>query len=220
MKYVDHFRETNRHEGSNLFSTNMVAVRILDLGAHEIVLWLDDTFPLGTNGAALKLDVIAPAEAVGIVMDLLTNAPLAGNRRQPLWASLNTAAAAFARADFIAGANQLDAFENKVRAQIAPSDPLLAESLLQAARTVIEGVDATGGGQRGWRFQSVTHQAGVGVRVRLVGAPGRSPIVEASTNLVNWQKVGVAVDHGNGTFDFLDVHAGRFHSRFYRLVSP
>ena len=32
--------------------------------------------------------------------------------------------------------------------------------------------------------------------------------------------IGVAVDHGDGTFEFEDSHAAKFPNRFYRIVSP
>lgn len=141
------------YDGGNLFSTNVVAVRILGLGMHEIVLRLDDTFPLGTNGASLKLDVISPAEAVEIIMDLLAESPLTGKRRQPLLARLRAAKFLFERSHFVAGVNQLVDFQNRIRAQVSPSDPLLGENLIQAAQTVIDGLDAAGGSKRGWQFR-------------------------------------------------------------------
>ena len=45
-------------------------------------------------------------------------------------------------------------------------------------------------------------------------------VLEASTNLVNREKIGIAVDHGDGTFSFEDANASRFPNRFYRIVSP
>jgi len=44
--------------------------------------------------------------------------------------------------------------------------------------------------------------------------------VEASTDMVNWEKIGVAVANGDGTFTFEDPNAAKFPNRFYRVVSP
>ena len=47
---------------------------------------------------------------------------------------------------------------------------------------------------------------------------GRLYILEASTNLVDWERIGVAVDRGDGKFTFEDANAARFPNRFYRAV--
>jgi hypothetical protein len=67
---------------------------------------------------------------------------LATNRLQPLLASLNAARASFASENLEPGINQLNAFQNKVRAQVAPSDPALADQLLQAAQRIIDNAAA------------------------------------------------------------------------------
>jgi hypothetical protein len=56
-------------------------------------------------------------------------------------------------------------------------------------------------------------------RVQLsISAPAlQTPVVEASTNLVDWEPIGVAVDQGNGLFQFEDPEAARYSSRFYRV---
>jgi hypothetical protein len=60
--------------------------------------------------------------------------------RQPLRATLETALASLQRGNSIAAANQLVAFQNKVRAQVAPSDTELAQALIAAAQQVIEAM--------------------------------------------------------------------------------
>ena len=47
---------------------------------------------------------------------------------------------AFDRGNSIPGINQLEAFQNKVRAQINPTDPALAETFTQAAQKFLETV--------------------------------------------------------------------------------
>jgi hypothetical protein len=128
------------YEGTNLFSTNVVAVRVLNVGSHEIRLWLDDTFPMGTNSLTVTVEVITPAQAVGIVMELLDNSDLGRQETQPLAASLKAAARSFDRGNARAAVNQLGAFQNKVRAQVAPSEPELAEDLIRSAQIIIDAV--------------------------------------------------------------------------------
>jgi poly(3-hydroxybutyrate) depolymerase len=128
------------YEGTNLFSTNVVATNLLSLGTHEVLLKLDDTCPLGTNTATVTVEVITPAEAVVIVLGLLDDSNLPRNRRQPLVASLGAAAASFERGNLTAGANQLEAFQHKVRAQVMPLAPQLAKDLVSAAQTILDAL--------------------------------------------------------------------------------
>ncbi len=128
------------YEGTNMFSTNVVATNLLSLGTHKLMLTVDDTHPLGTNSATVTVEVITPAEAVVIVIGLLDDSNLPRNRRQPLLASLGVAAASFERGNFTAGANQLEAFQHKVRAQVTPFAPELAKELLSAAQTILDAL--------------------------------------------------------------------------------
>jgi poly(3-hydroxybutyrate) depolymerase len=128
------------YEGTNLFSTNVVATNLLSLGTHEVVLRVDDTYPLGTNSTNLTVEVISPAEAVGIIIDLLDHSNLPRNRRQPLMASLRAAVVSFERGNLTAGANQLEAFQHKLRAQVMPFAPELAQDLIGAAQTILDAL--------------------------------------------------------------------------------
>jgi hypothetical protein len=58
------------------------------------------------------------------------------------------------------------------------------------------------------------------VQLQLTAERGTICILEASTNLVHWEKIGVAADRGDGTFTFEDPNAPGFPSRYYRVVSP
>jgi len=50
--------------------------------------------------------------------------------------------------------------------------------------------------------------------------PTLSYVIQASTNLTSWSAIGVPVQEGSaGDFDFTDVNAGQFTSRFYRVVT-
>ena len=55
-------------------------------------------------------------------------------------ATLKAAAASFDDGRVQPGINQLGAFQNKVRAQVAPLDPVLADSLINAAQVIIDAL--------------------------------------------------------------------------------
>ena len=49
---------------------------------------------------------------------------------------------------------------------------------------------------------------------------GRLGLIEASTNLVDWEAVGVATVQSDGSFEFEDAGADKDLCRFYRLALP
>jgi hypothetical protein len=90
----------------------------------------------GTDIGAFEVQTstITPAQAV---QHLLEQVNSHWRRPQPLRATLDAALASIERGNVTAAVNQLQAFQNKVRAQVAPSDPLLAGTLLQEAGEII-----------------------------------------------------------------------------------
>ena len=125
------------YEGTNLLSTNAVCSELLTTGTHEITLLLNDTFPYGTNTAVAQVEVVTPAEAVGILIDMVNRSNLGDKNKQPLLASLEAAAASFERGNVAPALHQLEAFEKKVRTQIEPFAPAVAADLLRAAESLI-----------------------------------------------------------------------------------
>jgi len=69
-------------------------------------------------------------------------ANLGGKNKQPLLATLWAALASIERGNSVAAANQLHAFQNKVRAQVA--DPTLAAQFIEVAQQVIDALEAAG----------------------------------------------------------------------------
>ena len=144
-------------------------------------------------------------------------------RSRPLIATLSAALHSIERGNFVSAVNQLLAFQNKVRAQVAPSDPALAASFIAAAQGSLmpcaaERLTQAAGRMGGSRLWLAIPMDGCRCNGRL--APGPAYILEASTNLVDWERIGVAVDRGDGMFSFEDANATRFPKRFYRIVSP
>lgn len=57
------------------------------------------------------------------------------------------------------------------------------------------------------------------VRLSVAGEPALVYVLEASTDLVNWMKIGVQINV-TGTVTFTDNHATNFLARLYRAVIP
>lgn len=116
-------------------------------------------------------------------------------------------------------ANQLHAFQNKVRAQVAPIDPELAATFIQAAQEAIDGLQRGGSSALAVKVYGLKHQPDGKAQLGFSSLAGQVHIVEASTNLVHWETIGVASEQADGTFTFDDPNAARFPNRFYRIVS-
>jgi hypothetical protein len=56
--------------------------------------------------------------------------------------------------------------------------------------------------------------------LRLVGPPSQAFVLQASTDVLNWQPILTNVMTTNGTFDFPDPDSALFNQRFYRGVIP
>jgi hypothetical protein len=213
-------------EGTNVFATNAVGTRVLALGAHPITLRLDDTFPLGTNSALAEVKIITPAESVALLAGMMAAAnqgqqaaDAGGTDRQPLIALLEAAAAAFDRGGFAAGRNQLGAFQNMVRAQVAPEDPGQADQLILAAQEIIDRLSGSSGRVPA-KITKIARQASGRVQMQFTAKRGQVCVIEVSGDLVQWEPLGMAEDKGSGWFEFEDVGAGQTPTRFYRIVSP
>jgi hypothetical protein len=116
------------------FGYGVLLTNALAPGMHTITLTVNDGIDNGSD--QLALEVITPAEAVAGLLLPFVNSQVESRNRQSLAAILSAAAAAFQRGDVGAAVNQLDAFQNKVRAQIAPANPNLADALILATEQI------------------------------------------------------------------------------------
>ncbi len=195
----------------------VLAVVPLPVGVHELMLVAEDGMLEATH--AVTVEVLTAGQAA----ERLAAAAEAGlSRARPLLATISAAVASIDRNNPVSAINQLLAFQSQVGAQVTPLDPVLADDLLRQAQQIVDVLSrgaANPSGRPHARFTGVSPLHGGGVHVQFSSEPGRIHILEATTNLADWEMIGVAVDHGDGTFDFEDAHAARFANRFYRIVS-
>ena len=198
------------------FATGMVAVVTLPLGVNPLILVVDDG--LATNSQSFTVKLLSPAQAVErLIVRVSSEAP----KPWPLVVPLSEALGWIELSAPKLAINRLQAFQNKVSAQVAPSDPALAQTFIQSAQqlVVVLGTDC-------WPVRPPLCIGKVGrhvdgkMRIHFSAPQGFVYILEASTNLVDWEKVGVATDYGSGEFDVEDLPALRMPARFYRLIVP
>jgi len=209
---------TFNSQPSTVLASGPVAVVPLPIGLHPLLLVVADGMLPDTN--AFTVEVLTSAQAVD---RLVTAVEQDVSRAQPLIATLSAALASIDRSNPVSAINQLLAFQNKVRAQVAPLDAALAASLMQQAQEIIDTLSGGGtnpGGRPHGRFSSITPQPNGRLHLQLAADRGQACILEASTNLLNWEMIGVATDHGDGTFTFEDANAARFSEGYYRLRMP
>jgi hypothetical protein len=120
-------------EGTNTIGAGVKVTNVFAVGSHDITLQVSDGRDIGSG--ALTFEVITPAESVYLLILLLEDT---GNIYRPLQAVLKAAAESAYNGNFTAAINQLQAFQNKVRAQVAPNDPVLANELIAATQEIID----------------------------------------------------------------------------------
>ena len=141
-----------------------------------------------------------------------------------LIASLSATLASIGRGQPATAINQLEAFINKVRAQLAPTEPALADRLIAEAQAIIESLNgSTTPFSDTLYFTSITSignnpQSQPHLKIR--GNPGRAYIIETSTDMTNWTMIGVARHGGGDEYYFDDTQTPAVPVRFYRVVSP
>jgi hypothetical protein len=199
-------------------ASGVVAVKVLPVGSYPIQLVVSDGSFSDTN--AIVVEVITVLDALQRLDNLVVARV---SKPAPLRATLAAAIASLVRGNTIATVNQLLAFQNKVRAQVASSDPALAALLTQKAQDIIavlSGGNTNPDGRPHGTLASLHQKAKGHVQISFASPAPGPYIIEASSNLGDWEAVGIATVQSDGSFAFEDSDAGRFSRRFYRIVAP
>lgn len=173
---------------------------------------------LAATTNTITVEVITTAQAVARLIDL-SNAD--ASRPQSLRATLAAAIASIDRSNPVSAVNQLLAFQNQVRAQVAPVDADLAETFIKAAQQVIDILSAGNtnpGGHPRAKITSLARQFDGRVRMQIAADSSGTYFVEASTDLADWEMIGVAAVQPDGSLGFEDRQAACRPQRFYRAV--
>jgi hypothetical protein len=120
-------------------ASGATATVVLEVGTHHVTLVVDDG--RATDSDSVDVRILTAGEATEDLINKVNGANTGRNNKRPLIASLKAAVASFDRGSNGSGANQLHAFQNKVRAQIAKTDPALAAELIADAQAIIDAVE-------------------------------------------------------------------------------
>jgi hypothetical protein len=201
---------------SNALATGVVATTSLPVGSNSLTLVVSDGLAQGSQ--TFNVEVITTSQAVDRLAALVADA--AANP-QPLLATLRAALASIDRSQTETAINQLNAFKNKVEAQIRPVDSALADLLIAEADAIIAAL--SGGPELApvsIEILSISPTVSGKPHLRIRGQAGRTHVVEASTDGATWEKIGVAAKGAGPDFEFEDGQAPGTGGRFYRVVSP
>lgn len=125
-------------DNTNIFATTAITTNCLPLGCHAISLLVSDgTYSCRSD---LNICVVTPGEAVSLAIDLVDNADIGRKNKRPLIASLKAAMSSFDRGSHTSGLNQLNAFKNKVRAQISRENPAAAQAFTDSVQRIIDAI--------------------------------------------------------------------------------
>ncbi len=197
---------------SATLATGIVAAVTLPLGTNPITLSVSDG--LAWVQQTIVVRVLSTDQALAQLIDLIN---LDALKPDPLVATLSAALASINRGNLTAAVEQLGAFRDKVEAQVAPVDSSLADRLVRISQSIAQ---ILGGVAAPATLMTIHRHFNGKIRVQFSTRPVRTCIIEASTNLVDWQAVGSAPGGYDSGFEFEDPNSGGFPSRYYRVVEP
>jgi uncharacterized repeat protein (TIGR01451 family) len=127
-------------DGGAPLATGAIADVTLTIGEHNIDLMVSDGSASDT--ATIKVMVLSLCDAIGLLKIKIDEANLGRRNKRPLITTIEEACQSFDTGGFRTGVNQLKAFQNKVRAQVEPVDPVAAQTFHALAQEMIDAVEA------------------------------------------------------------------------------
>jgi len=121
-------------------ATGVVAILTFDLGTHTVILLISDGS--ASSQDAVTFEVVTPGEAVADLLTIVSDTDLPRKIKLGLCASLHVAEASLDRNRLAAAIDQLRAFQNKIRAQLAQISPVNAALLIQVTQKIIDAVQS------------------------------------------------------------------------------
>jgi hypothetical protein len=122
------------------FATGVLVETCLDIGTHTILLTVTD--PSNASGTdSITIDVLSAAEAIEELITEINESTIARGNKRPFIASLKAAAASTDRGNAHTAQNQLNAFQNKLRAQVAKDNPAEAARWTRLSQAIIDALE-------------------------------------------------------------------------------
>ncbi len=200
---------------TNQLGHGVVALTLLPVGNHSLTLTVRDGLLTATD--AFTVEVLTAAQAVERLMARVNSV---WPHPRPLLATLRAALASLERGQPAVAIVQLRAFQHQVWAQVQPSNPALAAIFIQASQDILDALRAGSSHPGDWprgRVTAVRHPSNGKATLQFAAPAGSTYIVEASSDLLTWETIGLAEAQVDGTFAFEDVSAAQLLCRYYRI---
>ncbi len=160
-------------------ASGIVSVVILPAGTNLITLSVTDG--RAANQQTIPIEVITTAQAVERLIGLVNTDV---SKAKSLAATLSAAIKSIDRNNPTAAINQLQAFQNQVRAQITPLDSALADTLINEAQVILD-ILADGDASVADKFAITIHQTPGHLHLKFSTSHRQIFIVETSTNMID-----------------------------------
>lgn len=207
-------------DSTNVYATGVVAVVNLPAGTNAVALTVSDG--LATASARETVEVITAKQAIErLLVCPVLDSGLPILNKVVLAGMLIAAEVALQKGHPGVAIGWLEAFQEAVRTWVVRRDEALAEELFEGTSAILDAVRncITCERPRCRWGRLACHTDG---RVQMHFSAPRGPVylIEASTDLRQWERIGIARDGGAGEFEFEDTRAARLPQRFYRIVAP
>jgi hypothetical protein len=124
------------------FATGTRTTNAFALGTHTIVLRVSDGAATATQ--EIEFEVVGGGAAVGALVLYLEETNVDRRNKRPFISTLKAVMNSFEDGHFHSGVQQLNALQNKVRAQLLPAYPDAAATLTGAAQAIIDAMSTAG----------------------------------------------------------------------------
>jgi uncharacterized repeat protein (TIGR01451 family) len=125
-------------EGGEPLANEVAPDVTLTIGLHAIDLTVFDGLESDTD--TIEVVVLSLCDAINLLKIKIDESNLGRKNKRPLFTTIEAGCQSFDAGEFETGVNQLKAFQNKVRAQVRPSDPVAAQCFDDLAQDIIDAV--------------------------------------------------------------------------------